>query len=137
MVPGSINCVSASRDASVLIIASESVVSLFRAFSNELLAHFVVDFDVLSAEFTPDSRWIMIIGKSEILLRQVSGGCASHSHKFEGPSMAIAAASGRMAVVDFAVDDDGKYSSQIYASGDSGYSTLTRAKGNLRTILSR
>ncbi len=136
-VPSSIDRVAASRDASVLIIASGTVVSLFRAYSNELLAQFVSHFDVLSAEFTPDSRWIMIAGHNQILFRQVSGGCASHAHKFEGSIMAIAAASGRLAVVNLTVDDDGEGGTEIYTNGDAGYSTLFCAKGDLQTILSR
>ena len=137
-VPNSIDCVSASRDASVLIIASGPCVSLYRAFSVELLVQFVYDFDVLSAEFTPDSRWIMLVGHNELVFQQVSGGCARHSHKFEGGSiMAIASASGRCAVLNFSVSDDETGHNQLYGSGDAGYGTLFPAQGILQTVLSR
>jgi hypothetical protein len=138
VVPSSIDYIAASRDASVLIIVCGTVVSLFRASSNEMLAQFVANFDVSSAEFTPDSRWIIIVGSNEILFRQVSGGCASHAHKFDaGNIMAIAAASGRFAVLNLVVDDDGNGRTNLYESGDAGYGTLWPAKGNLQMILSR
>ena len=138
VVPMSIDRVSASRDASVLIIVSGSCVSLYRACSKELLVQFVREFEVLSAEFTPDSRWLMLVGYNEVVFRQVSGGCASHSHKFEGGSiMAIAASSGRLAVLNCVVGDDGRGHTRLYASGDAGYCTLWPAEGNLQAVLSR
>lgn len=137
-VPNSIDRVSASRDASVLVIASGPCVSLYRSFSVELLVQFVYDFDVLSAEFTPDSRWIMLVGHNELVFQQVSGGCARHSHKFEGGSiMAIAAASGRCAVLNFSVSNDETGHIQLYGSGDAGYGTLLPAQGILQSVLSR
>jgi hypothetical protein len=137
VIANSIDRVAASRDASVLIVSTGTVVSLYRAYSNELLAQFVGDFDILSAEFTPDSRWIVVIGNNQIMFQQVSGGCSRHSHKFESSIMAIASASGRLAVVNFTVDDNGKGSTKIYASGDAGYSSLSLAQGTLTSILTR
>ena len=137
-IPCSINHVSVSRDSSVLIIASGSNVSLYRALSDELLVQFIGDFDVLAAEFTPDSRWIMLVGRSQVVLRQVSGGCARHSHKLEGVSvMAFSAASGRLAVLNFLGSDDEFDRVQLYESGDAGYAVLLPSEGNLQTALSR
>ena len=63
---------------------------------------------------------------------------ANHSNKFEGGSiMAIAAASGRLAVLNCVVGDDGRGHTRLYASGDAGYCTLWPAEGNLQAVLSR
>ena len=112
--------------------------SLYRALSDELLVQFIGDFDVLAAEFTPDSRWIVLVGRSQVVLRQVSGGCARHSHKLEGGSvMAFSAASGRLAVLNLLGSDDEFDRAQLYESGDAGYAVLLPSEGNLQTALSR
>jgi len=138
VIPVSIDRVSASRDSSVLIIASGTHVSLYRALSNEFLVRIIGDFDVLAAEFTPDSRWIMIVGRCQVVFRQVSGGSVSHSHKLDsGSIIAIAAASGRLAVLNLVFNDDDVGHAQLYESGDAGYGVLWPSKGNLQRVLSR
>jgi WD40 repeat protein len=137
VIPISINHFAASRDASVFIVASGACVSLYRSCSNELLVNLVSDFDVLAAEFTPDSRWIMLIGHSEVMFRQVSGGNSSHLHRFQGGSiMALASANGKLAVLNVVLNDDEKGHAQLYESGHAGYSTLWPAKSHLQTTLS-
>ena len=93
---------------------------------------------MLAAEFTPDSRWIMIVGRCQVVFRQVSGGSVSHSHKLDsGSIMAIAAASGRLAVLNLVFNDDDVGHAQLYESGDAGYGVLWPSKGNLQRVLSR
>jgi hypothetical protein len=138
LIPSSIEHVAASRDASVVVVSSGASVSLYRAISNELLFHLVCDFDVFAAEFTPDSRWIMIIGRREVLFRQVSGGCASHKHVLEdGSIMAIAAASGRLALLNFLISPDDKDYIQVYHCGESGYGSIWPIQSDLQTVLTR
>jgi hypothetical protein len=130
LIPSSIEHVAASRDASVVVVSSGASVSLYRAISNELLFHLVCDFDVFAAEFTPDSRWIMIIGRREVLFR--------HKHVLEdGSIMAIAAASGRLALLNFLFSPDDKDYIQVYHCGESGYGSIWPIQSDLQTVLTR
>jgi hypothetical protein len=129
LIPSSIEHVAASRDASVVVVSSGASVSLYRAISNELLFHLVCDFDVFAAEFTPDSRWIMIIGRREVLFRQVSGGCASHKHVLEDGSI--------MALLNFLFSPDDKDYIQVYHCGESGYGSIWPIQSDLQTVLTR